>query len=367
MNTQSCRSAQPCWTTAVAMLRAGLTEVLLTGMLTRCTSVSVSPMVSPAMTVGPALRVAARITNTKIAVQTSSTTTTVPTASTAPVQIGTIAVPSAVGTFGTDPAYPSFVWVAGNGGYLVSAEGSDIWNTADGCNFGWELKTNNFDVVVRGVTETPTSSWAKEGLMVRETLDANSREWCIVNEPLAADGGANRIDTGVRDTTGGSSVNWSIGSLPAPSYPNAWLQLKRTISSTNDLLDGYYSTNGTVWVHATSYNIATNATPLANVVMVGICTTAHNNDVVSSPAPSSFLYYNTAEYADYTSSYIEAVPQLYAPVISGGNLQVTWANGGHLEASPVLGPGANWQTIGTASPAVIPIGKTNQFFRVVRP
>ena len=40
---------------------------------------------------------------------------------------------------------------------LVSAEGSDIWNIADGFNFGWELKTNDFDVVVRGVSNGHTS------------------------------------------------------------------------------------------------------------------------------------------------------------------------------------------------------------------
>ncbi len=35
MNAHSCSSAQPCCTRAVAKLRAGFTEPLLTGMLTR--------------------------------------------------------------------------------------------------------------------------------------------------------------------------------------------------------------------------------------------------------------------------------------------------------------------------------------------
>jgi hypothetical protein len=275
---------------------------------------------------------------------------------------------SDVGTPGTDPAYPSFVWIDGNGDYIVTAQGSDIWGNADGFNFGWELKTNDFDVVVRGVSETPTSQWAKMGLMVRETLDANSREWSIVNEPLAADGGNNQVDTNMRDTTGGGSAGWKLTSaaLPPPSYPNAWLRLKRTGST----LDGFYSTNGANWVLATSYNTATNATPLGAEVLVGICTTAHNNDVVSNPPPSPFRYYNTAEYANYNSTFVAVAAGASLSVsVSGTNVIVSWTpTGGHLEASPALSaPGVNWQTVIGSSPVSVPIGTTNQFFRVVNP
>jgi hypothetical protein len=279
---------------------------------------------------------------------------------------------SDIGTPGTDPAYPSFVWIDGSGGYIISAEGHDIWDANDGCNFGWELKTNDFDVVVRGVSITPTSAWAKMGLMVRETLDANSREWSIVNEPLADVGGNNRVDTDLRDTTGGTSRGWQLTSaaLPPPSYPNAWLRLKRTISGTNDVLEGYYSTNGISWVLATSYNVATNATPLTNVVYVGLCTTAHINDVVSDPAPSPFLYYNTAEYADYNSGYVPITTSAVLSVgLSGTNVIVSWTPaGGHLEASPALsGPGVDWQTVTSSNPATNAIGSGARFYRVVNP
>ncbi|HLP76253.1 MAG TPA: PA14 domain-containing protein [Candidatus Paceibacterota bacterium] len=273
---------------------------------------------------------------------------------------------SDVGTPGVDPAYPSYVWITSSNGYIVSAEGSDIWNAVDGFNFGWEMKTNDFDMVVRGVSITPTSQWAKQGLMVRETLDANSREWSIQNEPLAADGGANRIDTSMRSTNGLASVGWSIaGTLPPPSYPNAWLRLKRTGS----FLDGYYSTNGVDWVHATSYNTATNDVPLGSVVYFGICTTAHNNDVAGITPPSPFLYYNTVEYANYGPY----VPQPNKAVLtasrSGTDLIISWTPaGGHLEASPALsGPSVNWQTVTSSNPATVPIATGARFFRVVNP
>ena len=215
-----------------------------------------------------------------------------------------------VGLPGADPAYPSYVWSEGGGGYIVSAEGSDIWGTADAFNFGWELKTNDFDVVVRGVSEGHSSQCAKMGLMVRETLDTGSRNWKMVNTPAASDGimapdnsgfGANSVSAEMRDTANGASAGWGTGSSPVPAYPNAWLRLKRT----GGLLSGFYSTDGMHWVQMASYNTATNANgALSSIAYVGLCTTAHNNDPNPGPPPPPFLYYNTAEYANYTSSYV---------------------------------------------------------------
>lgn len=280
---------------------------------------------------------------------------------------------SDVGTPGTDPAYPSYIWVTGNGGYIVSAQGHDIWDNADGFDFGWELKTNDFDVVVRQLSIEHTSRWAKGGLMVRESLDPASREWSIVNGPLndgvqSTDGsgtGVNDVECIARGDTAGGTGGWDFyPRTNAPAYPNAWVRLKRT----GNVLDAFYSTNGVAWIHAATTGAATNTDgSVINPVYVGLCTTAHHNDVVSDPAPSPFLYYNTMEYADYNSSYIDAAPLLFTPVINNGSLSINWTNGGHLEASPVLGPGAVWTTVSTTNPAVILVGTTNQFFRVVRP
>jgi len=275
---------------------------------------------------------------------------------------------------GTDPTYPSFITVTASGGYIVAAEGSDIWGNADGFNFTWELKTNDFDVVVRGVNTTHTSQWAKMGLMVRESLDANSRNWNIVNDPASADGimapdgtgfGANNVECNMRDTTAAASGGWkNLAGNSVPAYPNAWVRLKRT----GNALDAYLGVNGLAWTHVASYNTATNVNgALSNVVYVGLCTTAHNNDPAVGPPPPPFLYYNTVEYANYTSSYIP--PAQLTAAISGANIIVSWTpNVGHLEASPaVSGPGVNWVNIGSGNPATIPIGPGARFFRVVNP
>jgi hypothetical protein len=288
--------------------------------------------------------------------------------------------PDYFGVSGYDPSYPSIIFIEGNGGYLVSAEGSDIWNAADGFNFGWELKTNDFDVAVRQVSNGHTSNYAKGGLMIREDLTASSREWCIINDPASADGiqapdnsgfGQNDVESIMRSTNGSASVSWDqIGRTNVPAYPNAWLRLKRTGS----VLTSFLSTDGVSWKQAGTYDTSlanTNSQgPLTNVVHVGICTTAHNNDYYTSYPPPPPVYYNTVEYANYNSSYVASTPSAHLTVsLSGSNVIVSWTpTGGHLEASPALsGPGVNWQTVTSSNPATNAIGSGAQFFRVVNP
>jgi hypothetical protein len=281
---------------------------------------------------------------------------------------------SDVGTIGVDPAYPSSIWVTGGGGYIISAQGSDIWDTHDGFNFTWELKTNDFDVVVRGVSTTHTSQWAKMGLMVRETLDLSSRNWNIINDPASADGinapdgsglGANTIECNTRQTAGAASGGWgNLAGGSVPAYPNAWVRLKRTAN----LLEAFRSVNGLSWTRMAAYDTGTNVNgALPSAVYVGLCTTAHNNDAFGGPPPPPFKYYNTVEYANYTSSYVP--PAQLTAVISGANVIVSWApTGGHLEASPAIsGPGVNWQPVGGGNPATVPIGPGSRFFRVKNP
>jgi hypothetical protein len=260
------------------------------------------------------------------------------------------------------------VSVSGAGGYVITAQGSDIWNTYDAFHFAWEWKSNDFDVVVRGVSQGHTDTFAKAGLMVRESLDPYSRNWNVINHPVpdsVSSVGANDVGLGMRDAYGLASAGWKSAGATPPTYPNAWLRLKRT----GQLLQGYASSNMVNWVLMGSYDNATNVNGvLPAEVLVGICTTAHGNDQSFGPPP--FLFYNTAEYADYNSSFVPSAPPAVLTITpAGANVSISWTPaGGHLEASPaVAGPGVNWQNVGTANPAIVPIGVGPQFFRVVNP
>jgi hypothetical protein len=154
-----------------------------------------------------------------------------------------------------------------------------------------------------------------------------------------------------------------VGNTP-PTYPNAWVRLKRT----GDVLAAFASSNAVNWVQLGSYNTATNVNgALLAEVYIGLATCSHGNDVGVVPP---YLWYNTAEYAGYNSSFSVFVPPAQLTITrSGANVNVSWTPaGGHLESSPALGgPAVNWQNVGTANPASIPIGTGTQFLRVVNP
>jgi hypothetical protein len=275
-----------------------------------------------------------------------------------------------------DPSVPGMMYVEGAQAYTIVCEGSDIWNNADGFNFAYELKTNNFDVVVRQKHTTHTSNWAKGGLMVRETLDPASRDWNIVNDPASADGieapdnsgyGANAVEANARVGTGGASAAWSINANPVPDYPNAWVRLTRV----GNILSAYYSTDGTSWTLHAATDPSTNGdmTALPSVVYVGICATAHNNDGVGTD-PSLLKYVNTMDFDNYTSSYVPVQTiTINAPQRVGSNLTITWTPAvGRLLASPALsGAAVDWVQVGTGGSASVPITGTAQFFRVANP
>jgi hypothetical protein len=279
---------------------------------------------------------------------------------------------SDIGNPGADPAVAGMMYADGPNAYTIVTEGSDIWGNADGFNFAYELKTNDFDVVVRTTHVTKTSNWAKAGLMVRETLDAASRNWNIINDPSSSDGieavdnsgtGANAVECNQRNSYGAASGGWNFQNSPAPQYPNAWVRLKRTGTQ----LFAYYSTNGTSWtLQATNDpTLVGSMTALPAAVYVGICTTAHNNDAL--PLAGLPVYLDTAVYDNYNSSYSQSIT--LNCTVSGGNVTVGWAPaGGTLWSSPALsGPGAVWTPVGTSNPTVLPNAGGSLFFKVSNP
>jgi hypothetical protein len=299
------------------------------------------------------------------------------------IDIGPVTVTGT--TFYTDP-----------GAYVVNASGSDIWNTQDAFRFVYTTRTNNFDIIVQVPSVLPADQWSKAGLMAREmidgpnsSVDGGARFVDVVTTASAsqvtldAGTGENSLSMDARDTENTNAYeppnfDASIASgggsgddLP-PTYPNQWLRLTRTVSTssagaiTSDNFETLYSSDGSHWTHMGYWSPITNnnenpGTPLApfpSVTYVGLCSTAH--------VTTDFLI--TATYQNF-ADYVPAAlgPTLTASVVAG-KLNISWTpTGGTLESSPVLGPGAVWTTVGTANPASITIGKGDLFFQVVSP
>ena len=278
---------------------------------------------------------------------------------------------------GTDPALPSSVYASGNGAYTVQCEGNDIWGNRDGFNFLYEVKSGNFDVVVRQVDTTKVSNWTKGGLMLRETLDGWSREWNVVNDPASADGipaldgsgnGNNTTEANARTTFAGGTAAWRTVTPPAPAFPNAWVRLSLQRSTNGltvaDIVTAYQSTNGVNWLLLGQTDAATNgaAIPLTDPLYVGICTTAHDNDGAGN-APGYYLA--TADYANYNSSYTQNI-NLTVANTGTNTVVVSWTPTiGTLMTSPALsGAGVDWQPLSTTNATVVPLTTSSQFFRV---
>ncbi|MDB6110083.1 MAG: hypothetical protein JWR69_1833, partial [Pedosphaera sp.] len=162
------------------------------------------------------------------------------------------------------------VGLAGNasfagGNFSIQASGDDIWNTADAFHYVYQPMNGDGQIVARVVNVQNTDGWAKAGVMIRETLAANSRQAIML---ISADQGASFER---RVTIGGLSTDNTagLGSIFAPY----WVKLVRS----GNTFTGYRSVDGVNWVQVGSDTITMSAN-----VYVGLAVTAHNNSALNT-------------------------------------------------------------------------------------
>src|SRR5262249_6581526 len=86
-----------------------------------------------------------------------------------------------VGTFlghqdiGDVAAHGTASFAPSTGSYVLEASGADIWDTADSFHYVYKPLTGDGEIVTRAVSIQPTDFWAKGGVMIRESLAANSK------------------------------------------------------------------------------------------------------------------------------------------------------------------------------------------------
>jgi regulation of enolase protein 1 (concanavalin A-like superfamily) len=146
------------------------------------------------------------------------------------------------------------------GQYTINAGGVDIWSTSDQFHYVYQPMDGDVEVIARVNGLGAANGWSKSGVMVRETLAANSRHaYALVS---VSNGYAlqRRIDVG------GYSATTSGGAGAAPG----WVRLVRT----GHKFDGYRSSDGKTWTLMGSDTV-----PMAASVYVGIAVTSHNASV----------------------------------------------------------------------------------------
>jgi hypothetical protein len=143
-----------------------------------------------------------------------------------------------------------------SGAYTVRAGGRDIWGSADEFHFVYRPVTGDTEIVAHVASIGNTDPWAKAGIMIREALTGGSRHAMMAATP------SNGAWFGRRLEPGATSVSSKDTSGPA----SAWVRLVRT----GNLIEGFWSTNGTTWTRVGSETVA-----MAATVYVGLAATSH--------------------------------------------------------------------------------------------
>ena len=154
--------------------------------------------------------------------------------------------------------------VSGNT-WTIAGGGADIWGTSDQFRFVWQSLPGDGAISARVVSQTDTSSWAKAGVMLRQTSDANSAFYAAFLTP------GHGIVIQYRPSAGASAV-WlaSIG-IPPPVY----LEVARFGGS----FTAYTSNDGVTWLAIPGSTISLG---LNGPLLQGITVTSHNSAALST-------------------------------------------------------------------------------------
>jgi hypothetical protein len=131
---------------------------------------------------------------------------------------------------------------------LSRAGGTDIWGSADGFHFAYQEREGDFDIQMQIARMVFVVDGTRGGLMVRESLDANSRNFFIGT--YSEQSSSNRWLASRRAITGGSTALAGPQDLSFQirasgfAFPNAWFRLVRE----GETFTGFRSTNGENWV-----------------------------------------------------------------------------------------------------------------------
>jgi regulation of enolase protein 1 (concanavalin A-like superfamily)/HKD family nuclease len=150
-----------------------------------------------------------------------------------------------------------------NGTFTVKASGADIWGTADAFHYVYQPWTGDGSIIARVGSVTNTNSWAKAGVMFRETVGAGSRHAFMLLSP------ANGVSFLRRGATGGTSVSTTAAGVTAPR----WVRLDRA----GNTFTAYHSSDGATW---TLVGTATITMPQS--LLVGLAVTSHNNAALTT-------------------------------------------------------------------------------------
>jgi glycosidase/regulation of enolase protein 1 (concanavalin A-like superfamily) len=147
--------------------------------------------------------------------------------------------------------------------FTVNASGADVFDFADEFRFVYQPFSGNVTVTARVASLTNTNAWAKAGVMIRESLNANSSHAAMLLTPSNGFSFQYRNGTGAGSTAAGSASG---------AIPN-WVRITRS----GNTITGFRSTNGTSWTQTGTVTLT-----LPSSVYIGLFATSHNDGVLTT-------------------------------------------------------------------------------------
>jgi hypothetical protein len=157
------------------------------------------------------------------------------------------------------PAVPGSASFA-NGVFTVAGAGADIWGGSDQFNYVWQTLTGEGSIVARVTSQSDTSSWAKCGVIVKQSTQAGSAYALLAVTP----GNGMAFQYGYADTVAGGAY----------SFPDAWLKLTWNGSGVS----AYTSSDGNGWTKVGDSQTINMSAP----VTIGLFACSHNAGAAST-------------------------------------------------------------------------------------
>jgi regulation of enolase protein 1 (concanavalin A-like superfamily) len=145
----------------------------------------------------------------------------------------------------------------------VKGAGADIWGSADSFHFAYQAMSGDGQVVARVTGVQNTSSLAKAGVMIRDTLAAGAVNVLLDVKP----GGGSEFMS--RSATNGATSYLAGATASVP----VWVKLVRTGTTVT----GYTSTDGTNWT-----TVAATTVPLGTNVYAGLVVCSHSTTTLNT-------------------------------------------------------------------------------------
>ena len=209
-----------------------------------------------------------------------------------------------------------------DGGMVVRASGTDVWNQADGFRYTYQELVGDGSLTVRVDGIQAANEWTKVGVMVREDLDPGSPNAFMLLTDAYGVVFQGRLTAGAT-----TSDTLPDGHVMRTSEPRApwWLRIERRGST----LIGSHSANGESWSELGRLEI-----DLPSRVLIGTAVTSRDPSAVATGAFSNIVLHRESG-SDDTS--LPPVP------ITGPTTTASYAPSGAVFPNPERG----WYTGGS--------------------